>query len=375
MKYFKNFLAVLFGLLVSTIILETFLHFYNPFRARVKGNKIILPSNQKFIEKNQQLSPLKIDSLIVHTKNSLGFRGEEKPYDLEKYISIIAVGGSTTECLYLSDGKDWPNILGKLLNNSFNVWINNAGLDGHSTFGHQILIEDYLSKIKPDYIIFLVGVNDVGRDDLNQYDYGNLVYDSENITEWFENNSEIISTYININRILKAQSRGIGHWDMDLKNMGKIEFPDVAKDSIINLHFPHVEKYKNRVYSLINTCRKSGIEPVFCTQPLVAGIGIDSLTGVDIETIKQPDFFSFERSINGKIMWEVMQLYNSALIKVCRENNVLAIDLGNKIPKNSLYFYDNMHFSNQGAVKVAEILYEELLPYFKNRNPQHIKQQ
>lgn len=54
-------------------------------------------------------------------------------------MTIISVGGSTTECFYISDDKTWTHILGMKLKSVFTrVWINNAGLDGHSTFGHII---------------------------------------------------------------------------------------------------------------------------------------------------------------------------------------------------------------------------------------------
>ena len=42
------------------------------------------------------------------------------------------------------------------------LWLNNAGLSGNSTFGHYILMQDYLVKLKPKVVIFLVGINDLG---------------------------------------------------------------------------------------------------------------------------------------------------------------------------------------------------------------------
>jgi hypothetical protein len=43
-----------------------------------------------------------------YTKNSLGFTtGLKKPENFEEVESIIAVGGSTTECYFVSDDKIW----------------------------------------------------------------------------------------------------------------------------------------------------------------------------------------------------------------------------------------------------------------------------
>lgn len=169
----KNKIALIIGICIALFILELFLKYYNPIIFRQQGDKISLPANIKYTYKNEKIKG--VDSIIIHTKNKLGFRGKEKPLDFENWTSIIAVGGSTTECRFITDGKDWPILLEKKLSNDFNnIWINNAGLDGHSTFGHQILLEDYLIKTKPKYILFLIGSNDVGRKDLGVFDNNHL---------------------------------------------------------------------------------------------------------------------------------------------------------------------------------------------------------
>jgi hypothetical protein len=140
------------------------LRFY-PLRSTVKGDRIVLPVNKQYVSKNDKIP--KLDRIIVHTKNSLGFRGKEPPQEFSKYLTLLTIGGSTTECQYLSDGKTWTDILGQKLEKDLDrLWINNAGLDGHSTFGHTVLVTDYISKLKPKVALFLVGINDVGRDDL-----------------------------------------------------------------------------------------------------------------------------------------------------------------------------------------------------------------
>ena len=72
------------------------------------------------------------------------------------YLSLITIGGSTTECFYLSDGKTWTELLGLRLARDFpKVWINNAGLDGATTYRHLILLEDYVVQLKPNLGVFL----------------------------------------------------------------------------------------------------------------------------------------------------------------------------------------------------------------------------
>ncbi len=125
----NNFLAFIFGLLLTIFLLEIGLRCYNPFGFRLKGDRIILETNTSKTFANDKIKSLAPS--ITHSKNSLGFRGPELPVDRDNWTTIFAVGGSTTECYFISDGKDWPTLLGKkITKQSSKIWMNNAGLDG-----------------------------------------------------------------------------------------------------------------------------------------------------------------------------------------------------------------------------------------------------
>lgn len=362
MKYFKNFLAIGFGILVSVLLLEIFLRIYNPFPTRIKGDKIILPVNKRYEIKNKQVKGL--DPFIIHTKNSLGFRGEEMPADFNDRTSIITVGGSTTECFYLSDGKDWPNVVKKNLDAEINnIWLNNAGLDGHSTFGHTILLQDYLIKLQPDYIVFLVGTNDVERADLDRFD-SMTIRNYSTHRNWkgkLVEHSEIASILYSISSSIKAKNHELTHFSLKLTKADTFVLPEAEAQKALNGQDEFLRGYRSRLVNIIKICRRHKIQPVFITQPYLLGFGTDSLTGADLAKVKIG-----ER--DGKTQWQILQMYNAVTKQVGAENNLLVIDLANKMPKQSLYFYDQAHFTNAGAEKVAEIVSAELLPYLqKNR--------
>jgi hypothetical protein len=87
----------------------------------------------------------RVDKEIVVIKNSLGFRGPEMPADFRDRLSVFTVGGSTTECSFLAEDKTWPRRLADRLGTRIpSLWLNNAGLDGHSTFGHIHLLRQIL---------------------------------------------------------------------------------------------------------------------------------------------------------------------------------------------------------------------------------------
>ena len=64
-----------------------------------------------------------------------------------------------------------------------------------------------------------------------------------------------------------------------------------------------------------------------------------------------------------------MEKYNEQTRIICKEKKVPLVDLAIKMPKNSYYYYDNSHYTKEGAQKVAELLHMELKPIFNNRFP------
>lgn len=354
----KNIAALTMGVMISFILAEFILRIYNPFGFRQKGDQIVLQPNAKYTIHNDQF--VKLDSVIVHTKNSIGFRGPEKPADWENLISIITVGGSTTECYYLSDGRDWSSLLGeKLEQYNKNVWVNNAGLDGHSTFGHSILLKDYVAAIHPDYVTFLVGCNDVGREDLNEA--GGNMSDPQN-TGWksyLKNNSAVISLLLNLHRNYKAKSRSLEHSPVDISTCEILDSLDNEKiRETVDYHKRGFSKsYENRLNNLVEICRKNNIVPILITQPALVGTGKDDVTNVDLEKIKMWN------RLGGKAYWLILEAYNDVTRKVARDQGILLIDLARKMPKSSRYYYDCEHFTNEGSEVVAQIICDELKAY------------
>ena len=77
-KVLKTALYGLYLFLVVFILLEVLLRIYDPFKFRIKANRIILPVNQKEMIRNS-INP-KLDSVIYVSRNSLGFRGPDTPH-------------------------------------------------------------------------------------------------------------------------------------------------------------------------------------------------------------------------------------------------------------------------------------------------------
>jgi len=366
-KIIINTFLLLTGCLISLVILEGFLRIYNPFDLRIKGDKIVLPVNRNYSYKANIDG---LDNIIIHKKNSLGFRGEEPPVDFNEYLTIITVGGSTTECALISDGKTWPDRLKVMLKNDFpRLWLNNAGLVGHSTFAHIILLNDYIVKIKPKVALFLIGINDLGRSAMTDRDAENVREISiasrtslKGIYRSLSANSELLSLMFNFYRYSLAKSMGLVHNKVELDEMGQLELNDSYCEKMESLHKKnYLPGYEARLKEVVRICKTNGIEPVIITQPILWGDGIDCIKNINLANIK------IDQNTNGKLEWEILELYNDISRNVAAKEDILLIDLATKMPKCSIYFYDGIHYTNRGAEKVAEIIYKELSPSLKKQ--------
>ncbi len=94
----------------------------------------------------------------IMSTNMWGFRGEDPPENWEEYITIVAVGGSTTANYYLDDSLTWSHVLQEELRREDPlVWVGNAGIPRHSSDTHLLFAREVLSEIQPDIALFLVG--------------------------------------------------------------------------------------------------------------------------------------------------------------------------------------------------------------------------
>lgn len=222
--------------------------------------------------------------------------------------------------------------------------------------------------MKPKIVVFLVGGNDVSMALPSKYDTFMLNGSCKPAFNKILERSELILFLQNMLRVYKAQKRELLHDSIDVT---KMDFLEVTDDIIKTAEHRHrrefLPQYRKRLLRLVEILVENSIEPIFITQPALYGGGIDLATGVDLDKIK------VFNGMNGRYVWDILQIYNQVTREICKDTHTHLVDLSEKMPKNSDYFYDIIHFSVKGAEKVAGILYGDICVHLKSTYPQFEK--
>ena len=207
-------------------------------------------------------------------------------------------------------------------------------------------------------IVMLVGCNDVNRKNLTASDRYNMKGTYGSVSSFFTKNSElfnVIATYV---RASRAQSLGLTDRYIDLQHMRYdtlLIAQDVMEKRIAALA-PLLQEYRNRLNAIAEVCRKNKIDLVLVNQPTLLGEGVDPVTGADLAKHRVGD------DLNGELWWKQLSVYNEVTKDVAGKNGLFFIDLAGQMPRSSRYYYDMLHFTNEGAQEIAGIIYKELPP-------------
>ena len=267
----------------------------------------------------------------------------------------------TTKCSFLPDDKTWPARLQQMLQTTVpTISVQNAGLSGHTTRGHVLLMERVALRIKPDMAIFLVGLNDLQLSlDRRTVERGER---SPGLHYTVFASSRVLQFLYSWYRILvdRLPSEELGHRHggdakeiMELKPL-KVETPlpsDLARV------LGSLELFERNIESLISMARAHNISPVFLTQPLLYG---DSPKWAGI----QGESFWFRDqhlSVSAATYRRMLDIFNQRLLEICLQNDVPCIDLASTIPNDQEFFYDSMHFTERGAELVAQNVFRHMV--------------
>ena len=119
-------------------------------------------------------------------------------------------------------------------------------------------------------------------------------------------------------------------------------------------------KFRKNLEMFISICEINEIKPVLMTQANRLGDEPDELIRRLYDACG-----GYELGIEYGEFWKLYEEMNSIIRTTAEEYNVLCIDLENNIDNSAEYFYDMVHYTDEGSAKAANVITRELLKVLK----------
>jgi lysophospholipase L1-like esterase len=356
------------GIVVALLFAEVALRIYNPLPMPLRGNNQVLPKSVVL----QREVPYPKDGKLLERfevrTNQLGFRGPELPEPREGRPTIFFVGGSTTEGRYIPDEHAWPLVATATLAHEFpGLWGNNAGLEGNSSHGHKLLLEHVILPLRPRFVVFLVGVNEIWVTDPQEFDGQTAKGLLWKKLEF----SELLSTLTVLYRSMRARDAGLVSFDgLNLPQRTSQVIDPAGIDKALAAHRDRgaPRAYEQRLRDLLAMTRAAGAEPILLTQPALFGSGVDPTTGLELgPLVAEGTWNPTGTGEYAALRWAVLELYNDVTRAVAADTHTPLVELARELPKDSSYYVDWIHYSNAGSRAVADVVARGLRPILREK--------
>jgi lysophospholipase L1-like esterase len=326
--------------------------------------------------------------------NAAGYRGRDFGADSSEY-RILLVGGSTTECSLLDISENWGTILEHELTPTRDgraTWVGNVGRSGLTSRDHAVTVKYLLPEYpRVDLVVVLVGINDltaalrqgnsykrpppIAAPDAERVQVRNAFAVSPeglyrplmeaagaaNAAPWYESlrlhdlarrawggrNARNVQNLVG--------GSNIGTWRAHRQQASRI------LDELPDLDAPLAE-FRANLEAIVQATRKEGAEVLFLTQPTLYRPVLSEEeerllwlggTGPFQEEPGQ-EYYSVAR------LADVMGAYNRSTLEVCGQEQLNCFDLAAALPADTVMMYDDVHFTEVGAVRVGQLVAKHL---------------
>lgn len=334
-----------------------------------------------------------VSRTAVYTTSSVGIRGPEFA-DTDEY-RILAIGGSTTQNAYLDQSRTWTNVLATRLNerpDAPRTWSGDIGRSGHTARSHRLQFEFVPPGLPPiDAVVMLVGVNDLTIALRQGFDYvappplsdpetrtaqmreaflrvpGRLhdrttMYQQERVAAF-----KRLAVYqlVRQARDRFVQMRGGTSQDQFGATTTTWRNNRAAAGSLID-SLPdlgsQLDVYRAELEGITAIAAERGTRLVFMTQPTLWRDDLSPqetallwLGGLgDFQSEPGHDYFT------PGALDRAMDAYNRTMLEVCAASVAECFDLAAELPADTTMFFDDVHFTERGSVRVAELLAQYL---------------
>ncbi|MBF0584348.1 MAG: hypothetical protein HQL80_08950 [Magnetococcales bacterium] len=312
--------------------------------------------------------------------NDIGLRGEPLPREAG-VIKGLAIGGSTTECLFLDDADVWTRQLQSQLSRRRRVWVGNSGKSGLNSFGHLVQVEAHLREIKPHWLLVMAGINDLNlcisgglaaiRDNARlaaepgypasyrRHVFAQIDWSDLGLWQWQRLWRRIALGDRAVQRnpagpYVVQDAAGLFYQEQRQRRQQAIMVdtePDIGQC---------LEPFRDNLSRMAQMAKTAGVPLVLMTQ--------GALYKADMPAAEEAllwfgsvdhNFFGSQPATHyysARVMARLLARYNDVTLSLCRSAQIPCFDTDQQLPKDVTTYYDDVHFNIHGAYMLGEKL-------------------
>lgn len=312
--------------------------------------------------------------------NELGLRGRQiSPEENRKTeLSVLCIGGSTTECFYNSDEHAWPARMERILaaKTKLDVFVGNAGRGGHIAKHHERQLSRYTYASDFDVVVILCGWNDLSAALFKDPSDRPRDIASESLTQGVDFSASAdhhVPFYRNLaiarmvqKNILRrtwnpAQNIGWravvqdphGTWIQERRAIrkrclqtGSIRNPPESLSIAISEFISDLER--------IRMVLKAGQVPIFITQPTLCRAGLTE--DLDNRLWSSNGKWAYTAEATALMLREM----NDATQAFCERYGFSVVDAEAAVSGDPEVFYDDCHFTDEGCRQIAKLVADKV---------------
>jgi len=262
--------------------------------------------------------------------------------------SVVFLGGSTTECLYVDAENRFPYVVGAILEQETGKKINsyNGAMAGANSLNALDVLVNKVMPLQPRVVVFMENINDLST----------LLYEG---TYWNRNTSrspiETLKKSKLVGKLLKEICiPNLNYAYRNLKSMFVSEpgdeFAGVRGKKLQVDQDMLTREFAMNLQTIVDVCQIRGIVPVLMTQGNRITGHPDPVVAAYVNRFRQDTGLSYRE------FKEIYDAFNETIRRVGRRNQVTVIDLAAAVPPDKYHFYDMVHFNDRGSRYAAGLI-------------------
>lgn len=297
-----------------------------------------------------------VDGIQTITTDARGYR-TNTPIDYAqrepRALRIVAIGGSTTEDIYLDDTKTWTFLLAKRLSKALDrpVEMINTGVSGLRARHHLLTLRES-EKFSPDIAVIMMGIND-----------WNLHIKSAQRSS-FQNAVSFVGRFSIMNTVLFQAIRmarafvvgvvtpAVAVREQTLAHR-RSQHDSLARKDVRSFRITAVSsEYQTSVDGIAAECRRRNMLCFFVDQATAYDAAIEPVLKRRL-WMTPPDE---QYTLPLDDMIQIAKFYNVWLQRQAKKDGMEFCAVAKDVPPTTEFFFDDCHFNERGAQRITSLV-------------------